>query len=102
VREPGCRDAVERLDGLVTVGCLRVRGRQGQPGFASPVHDINAPDLYIPVMSFITFVLMTGLLKGTKSKFVGTTWRVAMGFAYCFSSGSGSLRKCLTKSQRLV
>ena len=34
------------------------------PVFAAPVHDENAPDLYIPLMAFITFVLITGLLKG--------------------------------------
>ena len=40
----------------------------GQP-FAPPIHDENAPDLYIPLMSFITFVLVTGLLKGTRMTF---------------------------------
>lgn len=43
---------------------------QGGGALAAPVHDINAPDLYLPVMSFITFVLITGLLKGTKMKCV--------------------------------
>jgi hypothetical protein len=37
--------------------------------YAPPSEDINAPDLYIPSMSFITFVLVCGLLKGTKLKF---------------------------------
>lgn len=26
--------------------------------------DVNAPDLYVPLMSFITFVLVTGYAKG--------------------------------------
>lgn len=30
-----------------------------------PVHDYSAPDLYIPVMSFVTYVLLVGLSKGT-------------------------------------
>ena len=32
--------------------------------FAAPSNDENAPDLYIPLMAVITFVLVTGLLKG--------------------------------------
>jgi hypothetical protein len=34
-----------------------------------PVVDINAPDLYLPVMSFVTFSLLAGLLQGTLGKF---------------------------------
>jgi len=40
-------------------------GKQPLP----PSQDVNAPDLYIPLMSFVTFVLMVGLLKGTAGKF---------------------------------
>lgn len=36
----------------------------GVSPYAAPVHDENAPDLYIPLMAFITFVLMSGLLSG--------------------------------------
>lgn len=36
---------------------------------AAPVSDDNAPDLYIPSMAFITYVLMTGLWKGMLSAF---------------------------------
>ncbi len=28
---------------------------------------MNAPDLYVPLMSFITFVLVTGYAKGSKA-----------------------------------
>lgn len=42
---------------------------QGGAALAPPVHDINAPDLYLPLMSFVTFVLFTGLLKGTRMKY---------------------------------
>jgi len=34
-----------------------------------PSQDVNAPDLYIGLMSFVTFVIMVGLLKGTAGKF---------------------------------
>ncbi|KAK4531968.1 hypothetical protein CCYA_CCYA10G2825 [Cyanidiococcus yangmingshanensis] len=34
-----------------------------------PSEDLNAPDLYIPVMSFVTYVLLIGLLRGTEGKF---------------------------------
>lgn len=31
--------------------------------------DENAPDLYIPLMAFVTYVLVTGFAKGTKNSF---------------------------------
>lgn len=31
--------------------------------FATPANDVNAPDLYIPLMAFVTFVLATGLVS---------------------------------------
>ncbi len=31
-----------------------------------PVDDVNAPDLYIPFMAFMTFILLSGLLLGTR------------------------------------
>jgi hypothetical protein len=34
-----------------------------------PVGDINSPDFYLPTMSFVTFVLVVGLLEGTNNKF---------------------------------
>merc|ERR1712146_234681 len=34
-----------------------------------PVADANAPDLYIPAMAFVTFVLAIGLVKGVAMKF---------------------------------
>lgn len=35
----------------------------------APRHDVNAPDLYLPVMSFITYVLLVGYVKGTNNNF---------------------------------
>jgi hypothetical protein len=40
---------------------------EGYPG--SPRHNPHAPDLYIPLMSFITFTLITGLKAGYNSNF---------------------------------
>jgi hypothetical protein len=34
-----------------------------------PSEDLNAPDLYIPVMAFVTYVLLVGLLRGTLGNF---------------------------------
>mmetsp|Transcript_33772 Transcript_33772/g.34409 ORF Transcript_33772/g.34409 Transcript_33772/m.34409 type:complete len:276 (+) Transcript_33772:89-916(+) len=36
---------------------------------ALPRHDINAPDLYIPLMSFLTYILLVGYVRGTANKF---------------------------------
>lgn len=35
----------------------------------APRFDVNAPDLYIPTMGFITYVLVAGLALGTQNKF---------------------------------
>ncbi|KAL2096570.1 hypothetical protein ACEWY4_008718 [Coilia grayii] len=35
----------------------------------APRFDINAPDLYIPVMGFITYILVAGLALGTQNRF---------------------------------
>lgn len=38
-------------------------------GYKTPKDDLNAPDLYIPVMSFVTFVLLSGISFGISHKF---------------------------------
>ncbi|KAJ3104728.1 Ca(2+)-dependent cysteine protease [Phlyctochytrium planicorne] len=38
-------------------------------GFKPPREDLNAPDLYIPVMAFVTYVLLIGALYGISEKF---------------------------------
>ena len=48
--------------------------------WALPKQDINAPDLYIPLMSFITYVLLVGLRRGMGSGFtpevlIQSVWR---------------------------
>ena len=35
----------------------------------TPRNDLQAPDLYIPLMSFVTFILITGFSLGQKSEF---------------------------------
>lgn len=35
----------------------------------APRYDVNAPDLYIPVMAFVTYVLLAGVVLGTQSRF---------------------------------
>jgi protein transport protein YIF1 len=34
-----------------------------------PKFDVNAPDMYIPLMSFVTYILFVGLTLGTQNKF---------------------------------
>mmetsp|Transcript_36267 Transcript_36267/g.88592 ORF Transcript_36267/g.88592 Transcript_36267/m.88592 type:complete len:352 (-) Transcript_36267:71-1126(-) len=41
----------------------------GSCGYLPPSHDVNAPDLYIPVMSFVTYVLLVGFVKGSVGTF---------------------------------
>ncbi|KAI8385012.1 YIF1-domain-containing protein [Radiomyces spectabilis] len=38
-------------------------------GFRSPREDINSPDLYIPVMAVVTYVLLCGLAAGRQGSF---------------------------------
>ncbi|KAI8092543.1 YIF1-domain-containing protein [Halteromyces radiatus] len=38
-------------------------------GFRPPRDDINSPDLYIPVMAVVTYVLMCGLVAGRQGSF---------------------------------
>lgn len=37
-------------------------------GRSTPRTDINAPDLYLPTMAFVTYVLLTGYFMGTKDQ----------------------------------
>lgn len=42
-------------------------GANGEPAPAK--YNINAPDLYIPLMSFLTYILVAGFVFGTQSRF---------------------------------
>ncbi|KAL7276510.1 hypothetical protein RUND412_000501 [Rhizina undulata] len=37
--------------------------------YLPPREDINAPDMYIPLMSFVTYILLSALLSGLKGNF---------------------------------
>ncbi|KAI3896158.1 hypothetical protein MKX03_000278 [Papaver bracteatum] len=41
----------------------------GRLSYKPPVYDINAPDLYIPLMAFGTYVVLAGFLLGLSGKF---------------------------------
>ena len=34
-----------------------------------PKLDVNAPDMYIPVMAFVTYILIVGIAMGKQNKF---------------------------------
>ncbi|KAJ1564965.1 hypothetical protein HK096_005324 [Nowakowskiella sp. JEL0078] len=38
-------------------------------GYKPPREDLNAPDLYIPVMAYVTYVLLVGMILGAKNEF---------------------------------
>lgn len=44
-----------------------IRYNQDDP--VAPRYEINAPDLYIPVMAFVTYVLVAGIVMGTQNRF---------------------------------
>ncbi|CDH56729.1 er to golgi transport protein yif1 [Lichtheimia corymbifera JMRC:FSU:9682] len=46
------------------------RSETGQmEGFRPPREDINSPDLYIPVMAIVTYILLCGLVAGQQGSF---------------------------------
>ncbi|KAI0646038.1 YIF1-domain-containing protein [Trametes meyenii] len=46
-----------------------VRLENGQSEWSSPREDINSPDLYIPLMALVTYVLLAALYSGLNSRF---------------------------------
>ena len=40
----------------------------GRLSYKPPIYDINAPDLYIPLMSFGTYIVLAGLALGLVGK----------------------------------
>lgn len=45
-------------------------GSNGQEGyFLPPREDINSPDMYIPVMAFVTYILLSAVLAGLRGSF---------------------------------
>ncbi|KJH43934.1 Hrf1 family protein [Dictyocaulus viviparus] len=41
----------------------------GSEGPATAKDDVNAPDLYIPLMAFITYIIVSGFVLGTQGRF---------------------------------
>lgn len=44
-------------------------GSQTNISYAPPSQDVNAPDLYIPFMSYVTYILLWALFQGLKGDF---------------------------------
>ena len=63
-----------------------VSGAQDQSSysyyFLPPREDINSPDMYIPVMAFVTYILLSTLLAGVRGNFhpevMGSTFGYAL------------------------
>jgi hypothetical protein len=47
-----------------------VKYEQDEP--VQPRFEINAPDLYIPTMAYVTYVLVAGLVLGMQDRYVST------------------------------
>lgn len=45
------------------------RPGEAETMYLPPREDLNAPDMYIPVMSFVTYILLFALLRGLSGKF---------------------------------
>ncbi|KAI0311213.1 YIF1-domain-containing protein [Amylostereum chailletii] len=45
------------------------RNEQGATEFLSPREDLNSPDLYIPMMAFVTYILLVGVQSGLQQRF---------------------------------
>jgi hypothetical protein len=60
-------------------------------GYKPPRDDINSPDLYIPVMALVTYILLAGVVSGTRGDFhpdnLGMTASRSLGIVFiefCF------------------
>jgi hypothetical protein len=55
-------------------------------GFAPPREDVNSPDLYIPAMSVVTYVLLVAVIRGLESRFhpeaLGVSLSKALGIMF--------------------
>lgn len=60
-------------------------GSDGTTSYLPPRDDVNAPDLYIPVMAFATYVLLVGFMHGIRQQFNAEL------LARHFSKGAGVL-----------
>ncbi|EXB61170.1 hypothetical protein L484_007436 [Morus notabilis] len=53
----------------------------GRLSYEPPTNDINAPDLYIPVMAFATYIVLAGIASGLSGKFCpeAVNWQFVKG-----------------------
>ena len=51
-------------------------------GYKPPREDINAPDLYIPVMAFVTYILLSAFLSGIQGHFSPEDFSVTASYAF--------------------
>lgn len=58
---------------------------RGEDAYSAPKDDTNAPDLYIPLMAFATYVLLAGIILGGQGRFQPGT------LAQYLSKGAGVL-----------
>ncbi|KAL2932083.1 Protein YIF1B [Bienertia sinuspersici] len=58
----------------------------GKISYKPPIYDINAPDLYIPTMAFLSYVMLAGLTLGLYGKFTPETvnWLLMKGLVGWF------------------
>ncbi|RXG69714.1 Protein YIF1B, partial [Armadillidium vulgare] len=54
---------------------IRYNSEDEEP--VQPRYDINAPDLYIPVMAFVTYILVAGLCLGLQMCFLQSSWNTS-------------------------
>ncbi|XP_031619994.1 protein YIF1B [Contarinia nasturtii] len=51
-----------------------------------PRYDLNAPDLYIPAMAYITFVVLAGLVLGMQDKFTPEMLTLTLSSAFAYNA----------------
>ncbi|KAJ8428609.1 hypothetical protein Cgig2_026154 [Carnegiea gigantea] len=58
----------------------------GKLSYKPPIYDINAPDLYIPLMAFLSYVVLAGLVLGLNGRFnpENVSWLFMKGLAGWF------------------
>lgn len=53
-------------------------------GFGTPRDDINSPDMYIPIMAFVTYILLNSLIAGIRGAFQADLLGQTAGWSLAF------------------
>lgn len=53
-------------------------------GYSTPRDDINSPDMYIPIMAFVTYILLNSLIAGIRGAFQADLLGQTGGWALAF------------------